>query len=54
MAFIFVLHALICLGVIEYFLPRLMKFFVGKVMAATKGKANPELVTALLKDILMQ
>jgi aspartyl-tRNA(Asn)/glutamyl-tRNA(Gln) amidotransferase subunit B len=31
---------------------KLMGFFVGEVMKATKGKANPALVNKILKDKL--
>ena len=32
--------------------PRLIGFFVGKVMKATQGKADPQLVNRLLKEAL--
>ncbi len=32
---------------------RLLAFFVGQVMKATQGKANPQLVNELLKQKLM-
>jgi len=32
--------------------PKLLGFFVGQVMKATQGKANPELVNDILKKLL--
>ena len=32
--------------------PKLLGFFVGQVMKATRGKANPKLVNEILKDRL--
>ena len=32
----------------------LIQFFVGKVMAETKGKANPEIVRTLLEKLLVE
>jgi aspartyl-tRNA(Asn)/glutamyl-tRNA(Gln) amidotransferase subunit B len=31
-----------------------MGFFVGQVMKATKGKANPQLVNKILNEVLSQ
>jgi aspartyl-tRNA(Asn)/glutamyl-tRNA(Gln) amidotransferase subunit B len=31
---------------------KLLGFFVGQIMKATRGKANPKLVNALLKKML--
>jgi aspartyl-tRNA(Asn)/glutamyl-tRNA(Gln) amidotransferase subunit B len=33
---------------------KLIGFFVGQVMKATKGKANPQLVNKLLNEVLSQ